>query len=125
VFRGSKASIELRQGASENHRPELYIVPASAALREEVFAAARRRIAKAQTRWPGLDAVGTGGELRLTIPEEFRVGHEAHFGQVARRFFEYVRAPVSMPEWDRPCMMAKYFVSTKGVDAGRSAQSAP
>ena len=125
VFHGSKASVDLRQGPTENHRPELYIVPTSAALREEVFAAVRRRVAKAQTRWPGLDAVETGGELRLTIPEEFRVGHEAHFGQVARRFFGYVRDPASMPEWERPCMMAKYFVSTKGVDAGRSAQFAP
>ncbi len=116
LFRGSRASVDLRQGAAENHRPELYIVPASAALREEVFAAAHRRIAKAQARWPGLDAIETGGELRLTIPEGFRVGHEAHFGQVARRFFEYVRAPGSMPEWERPCMMAKYFVSTKGVE---------
>ena len=49
-----------------------------------MFAAARRRIAQAQARWPGLDAVETGGELRLAIPEEFRVGHEAHFAQVAQ-----------------------------------------
>jgi predicted dehydrogenase len=125
VFRGSKASIDLRQGAPENHRPELYIVPASAALREEVFAAARRCIARAQPRWPGLDAVESDGALRLAIPEEFRVGHEAHFAQVAKRFFDYVRAPGSMTAWERPCMMAKYFVSTAGVDAGRFSQSEP
>ena len=100
-------------------------MPTSAALREEVFAAARRRIAQSQARWPGLDAVETGGELRLAIPEEFRVGHEAHFAQVANRFFDYVRDAGSMPAWERPCMMAKYFVSTKGVDAGRSAQFEP
>jgi predicted dehydrogenase len=122
VFRGSKASVDLRQGVLENHRPELYIVPASAAWREEVFANARRRIAQLQARWPGLDGVESGGELRLAIPEEFRVGHEAHFAQVANRFFEYVRAPGSMPHWEPPCMMAKYFVSTKGVEGGRIAR---
>ncbi len=120
LFRGSRAHIDLRQGAAENHRPELYIVPVSAALSAEVFAAARRRIAQLQPRWPGLDAVETAGELRLTIPEKFRVGHEAHFAQVANRFFDYVRAPGSIPAWERPCMLAKYFVSTKGVDAGRA-----
>lgn len=125
VFRGSKASVDLRQGDAENHWPELYIVPTSASLRKEVFAGARRRIAQAQARWPGLDAVERDSELRLAVPEEFRVGHEAHFAQVANRFFDYVREPGSMPEWERPCMMAKYFVSTKGVDAGRSAQFEP
>jgi hypothetical protein len=118
-FRGSKASVDLRQGAAENHRPELYIVPSSAAWREEVFAAARRRIAQLQSRWRGLDAIESGGELRLAVPEEFRVGHEAHFAQVANRFFKYVHTAGAMPHWERPCMMAKYFVSTKGVDAGR------
>jgi predicted dehydrogenase len=121
-FRGSKAIVELRQGPAENHKPELYIAPASAAWRGDVFAAVRRLIAQLQPRWPGLDAVESGGELRLSIPEEFRVGHEAHFAQVANRFFEYVRAPGSIPHWERPSMMAKYFVSTKGVDAGRMAR---
>jgi predicted dehydrogenase len=121
-FRGNKAIVDLRQGAAENHRPELYIAPSSTAWRAEAFAAARRRIAQLQARWPGLDAIESGGELRLSIPEEFRVGHEEHFAQVANRFFEYVHAPGAMPQWERPCMIAKYFVSTGGVDAGRIAR---
>jgi len=123
VFRGSRAVAEIRQGAAENHRPELYIVPA-AAHRAEVFAAARRRVAQLQSRWPGLGAVETGSELRLEIPDRFRVGHEAHFAQVANRFFEYVREPRSMPAWERPGMIAKYLVSTQGVDAGARAAGA-
>lgn len=120
LFRGTKAAIELRQGEAEKFRPELYIVPAPGAKREDVFGAARARIAKAQQRWPGLDAVENNGEMRLVIPEQFRVGHEAHFAQVATRFFELVRDPRSLPVWERPCMIAKYSVSTRGVDAGRS-----
>ncbi len=124
VFRGSKAVAEIRQGVAENHRPELYIAPAAEAWRAEVYAAARRRIAQLQTRWPGLGAAEANGELRLEIPGRFRVGHEAHFAQVANRFFEYVREPGSMPAWERPCMAAKYLVSTKGVDAGARAAGA-
>lgn len=124
AFRGSKAALDLRQGAPENFRPELYVVPAAEAKKEDVFRAVRRRVAQLQARWPGLDVAEAQGELRLVIPEQFRVGHEAHFAQVAKRFFDYVRDPRSLPRWERPCMTAKYSVSTRGVDVGRSAASA-
>lgn len=54
--------------------------------------------------------------MRLVIPEKYRVGHEAHFGQVATRFIEYMRSPESIPAWERSSMLAKYFVSTMGVE---------
>jgi hypothetical protein len=89
-------------------------------LRTEVFAAAQHRIAALQSRWPDLAAVEAGSELHIVIPERFRVGHEAHFGQVAERFFDYVKSPRSIPAWERPNMLAKYYVSTKGVELGVS-----
>jgi predicted dehydrogenase len=121
MFRGSRACAAIRQGETERHIPELYIAPKSG-LRNEFFAAARHRIAAMQSRWPGLSAVEASDELRIAIPEKFRVGHEAHFGQVAARFFDYVKAPQSMPAWERPNMLAKYYVSTKGVDLGVSGE---
>lgn len=119
LFRGSRARVEIRQGEAEKHIPELYISP-SAGLRAEVFAAAHHRLAALQSRWPGLAAVELDGELRIAIPERFRVGHEAHFGQVAARFFDYVKSPLSIPAWERPYMLAKYYVSTNGVELGVS-----
>jgi Putative oxidoreductase C terminal domain len=70
-------------------------------------------------RWPGLAAIRSGADIRIVVPEKFRVGHEAHFGQVTNRFFEYVTSPKALPAWETPYMLAKYAVSTKGVDAGR------
>ena len=61
-----------------------------------------------------------GREARLLIPAEFRVGHEAHFAQVARRFLGYAGNPQSMPAWERSYMLAKYYVSTKGVELANS-----
>ena len=116
AFRGTRASAEIRQGRPENHIPELYIVPASAELRDEVFAAVRRKVAELQKPWPGLAIVELPGEMRLAVPQEFRVGHEAHFAQVIRRFFEYVAAPESMPAWERANMLAKYYVATRGAE---------
>jgi len=121
AFHGSRAHVEIRQGEAERHTPELYILP-RAGVRDEVFAAARHRIAALQSRWPGLAAIDAGDDLRIVIPEQFRVGHEAHFGQVAARFFDYVKSPQSIPAWERPDMLAKYYVSTKGVELGVSGE---
>ena len=117
-FRGVRAAAEIRQGAAEGHIPQLYLVPTGASF-AELSAAVRRKIAQFQTRWPGLAAVDSGREIRLAIPPEFRVGHEAHFAQVANRFFAYVQAPATLPAWERANMIARYTVTTGGVDLGR------
>jgi hypothetical protein len=57
--------------------------------------------------------------VRIAVTEKFRAGHEAHFGQVANRFFDYVASPKSLPAWETPYMLAKYTVSTKGVERGK------
>ena len=66
-----------------------------------------------------MTAVRSGADIRLVVPEKFRVGHEEHFGQVTNRFFEYVTSPKSLPAWETPYMLAKYAVSTAGVEIGR------
>ena len=114
-FRGTKSRVEIRQGAAERFVPEVYIAGADAA----VAAAVEQRVAALQTRWPGLAAVKSGPDLRIVVPEKFRVGHEAHFGQVTNRFFDYVTSPKSLPAWETPFMLAKYAVSTKGVEKGK------
>ena len=110
-FRGSKARVEIRQGAAERHVPELYVVPGSAAV--------ERRVAALQLRWPGVAVVKSQGEMRIAVPDKYRVGHEAHFAQVTNRFVDYVNAPETMPAWEDAFMMAKYYVSTKGVEVAR------
>ena len=115
AFHGSKSSIEIRQGAPEKSIPEVYVVPQQAD-REGVFAALRKRIEQLQSRWPGLAIQHSATEARIVIPEKFRVGHEEHFAQVARRFFQYVKDPSTLPAWERSYMLAKYYVSTKGVE---------
>lgn len=120
AFRGSLARIELRQGTAQRYVPELYVIPAQAAGKAEVFAALRKKVAELQSRWPGLAVEETGNEARLVIPEKFRVTHEEHFAQVAGRFFEYIRSPRSIPAWERPNMLAKYYVTTRGVELSQS-----
>jgi predicted dehydrogenase len=111
VFRGSLAHVDIRQAAPENYRPELYVVP-NAGSEDAVRAAVCKRVASLQAAWPGVAMAEQAGEMRIVIPDAFRVGHEAHFAQVTRQFFEYLKKPESMPAWERPGMLAKYTVST-------------
>lgn len=111
VFRGTKARVEIRQGKAENYVPELYVAP--------VTAAVRSKVAALESQWPGLSLEETAREAHIVVPRKYRVGHEAHFSQVTNRFFDYVKSPASVPAWERPNMLAKYYVSTKGIELGR------
>lgn len=120
TFRGTKSRIEVRQGKAEGYTPEIYVVPVDQTRSREAFEALRKRIAGLQTRWPGLAFKEQGTEARITIPSQFRVSHEAHFAQVTRQYFEYLKAPKSMKPWEKANMLAKYYITTKGVELGRT-----
>lgn len=115
VARGSRSRVEVRQGPAENYRPEVYLVPNNASDLPGVAAALRKKVAALPTTYLGVGVEERRGELRVTIPDSYRVGHEAHFAQVMNQFLRYLRAPATLPAWERPNMMAKYFVTTQGV----------
>jgi len=115
-FHGSKASIEVRQGADENYRPEVYIVPNTPELRAEIHFALRAKLDQLEATIDGVTITDSGHEFLLNIPDHHRVGHEAHFAEVTRQFFSYLDDPKSLPAWEKPNMLAKYYVSTKGVE---------
>ena len=119
AFRGSQARVEIRQGLEQRYVPELYVVANSAALKAKVFAALRKKVEELQKAYPGLAMHEDGDAARIAIPEKFRVGHEAHFGQVSNRFFDYLKAPRTMPAWEKPNMLVKYFITTGGVELSR------
>jgi predicted dehydrogenase len=112
IYRGSKSSVEVRQGKEENYRPELYVVPGEGSVK----AALANRISELAKQYPGVAIEDQGSQIRVTIPDSYRVGHEAHFAQVTNAFFGYLRNPAAFPAWENPNMLAKYEVSTRGVD---------
>jgi predicted dehydrogenase len=124
-YRGTRARIEVRQTRADRYLPELYIVPAAAAMKPQVLAALHAKIESLKKDYPGLGIEDRGGELRVVIPDALRVGHEAHFAQVTARFLKYLRDPRTLPAWERPNMLAKYFVTTTGTELSRSGPSSP
>jgi hypothetical protein len=73
------------------------------------------------TQFPGVGAEMKGAEIKITIPDALRVGHEAHFAQVTTKFLAYLRDRKQLPAWERPNMIAKYTVTTLGTEMSRSA----
>jgi predicted dehydrogenase len=120
IIRGSKANVLVLQEKEQNYRPELYVEPASDANRAEVGNALKTFIhSVASQQYPGLSVIEDHGRWRIDIPPQYRVGHEAHFGQVTAQFLKYVRSEESLPAWERPNMLAKYYITTKALDLSK------
>lgn len=119
VFRGTRSRVEIRQGREEKYQPELYIVPVRTVDHSLVRLALDRKIQSLGAMFPGLEAIDLGTHFRLGIPSRFRVGHEAHFAEVTKQFLRYVRGQDTMPTWEKPNMLAKYGVTTRGVELSR------
>jgi predicted dehydrogenase len=124
-YRGTRARVEVRQGPADQFRPELYVIPASPESRAAVMTAVRAKLAALQPDYPGVAVEERGGELHVIVPDRFRVGHEAHFAQVTANFLKYVRDPSTLPAWERPNMLAKYYVTTTGTELSRQGPSKP
>ena len=119
--RGSRSRVEVQQGVEEQFRPEVYVVPNRAEDKDAVLSALNRKIGGLQRVYPGLAVQEQPGRLRVVIPDVYRESHEAHFAKVAQRFLDYVRNPKLLPAWEKPNMLTKYYVTTKGIELARRA----
>jgi predicted dehydrogenase len=122
-YKGSRARVEVRQTKADKYVPELYVIPASADAKAAVLTAVQAKIASLQKAFPGVGVEDKGAEIRVTVPQPLRVGHEAHFAEVTANFLKYLKDRKTLPAWERPNMVAKYFVTTKGTELSR--QSPP
>jgi predicted dehydrogenase len=115
IYQGTQATVEVRQTALEDYRPELFVTPRGKEHHASVAAALRARIDRLQGTYPGIGWETAGEALHITIPDGYRVGHEAHFAEVVEQFLKYLESPQSMPAWERPNTLAKYFTTTLGA----------
>src|SRR5690606_10973332 len=119
IMKGSKANLIIRQGKEENYRPVLYIEPESqddTSFESDLNSA----LAKVQANYPGIDVERKGGVGMVVVRVEYHNGHEAHFGQVAEKYLEYLRNN-NLPEWEVPNMITKYYITTRALDMAMGA----
>jgi predicted dehydrogenase len=116
IVRGSRSQIEIRQSKDEKFVPELYVANIQ---KPEVKKAVQNRIEQLQSSYSDLAIEDQGPRLRVVIPQKYRVGHEAHFAEVTKQFLRYLTKKDTMPAWEKPNMLAKYFVTTQGVEMAK------
>ncbi len=105
LLRGSKASLHIRQGPEQGYKPVLYVEPADGG--DAWKNALTTAVSKLADRWPGLFVKDLGGKWEVVIPARFKVGHEAHFGQVTANYLDYLRGK-PVPAWEVPNTLVKY-----------------
>jgi len=107
---GSLARIEIRQGADQRYKPELYIIPSQY---DPEFSGRLDSFVKGiSDRYPGLAVESIQDGYHILVPDALRAGHEAHFAQVTRNFLKYLKKG-NLPEWEVPNMLAKYWITTE------------
>ncbi len=110
-MRGTKANITIRQTAEQNWKPELYIEANNPAAGYED--ALKARFAELEKKYPGIKLEKMSDSAwHVFVPDSYRNGHEAHFGQVTENFLQYF-ADGKLPDWEQPNMITKYYTTTE------------
>ncbi len=113
VARGNRAIITVRQ-ATDTH-PEVFVSATDAADHKRLVQQLRSKCDSVRHILPGLSVRDYGAEAQFLIPNELRLGHEAHFANVMEEFVRYFEVPEAVPHWERPNTLAKYYLTTQAV----------
>ena len=118
IIRGSQANVIIRQGKEQNYRPELYLETAPQVQSTAVEKALKAAFPALQKKYPGIQLASSGDSWQILIPDSYRVGHEAHFGQVTQHYLKCL-VKGKLPDWEVPNMIAKYKTTTDALEMAR------
>ena len=115
VMRGTRCQLVIRQGEAEGYKPRLYIEANDGVSMEEFSLSLESGIENIASRYPGIALKEMDKHTwLLEIPEQYKVGHEAHFGQVTEKYLDYLSSG-TLPPWEIPNMIVKYYTTTEGM----------
>jgi len=114
IMRGSKANLVIRQGKEQQYKLTLYIEPVNTDTNkyEQVLKSTLEKINKT---YPGLALKRSEKGWELIVPESYKIGHEAHFSEVTKKYLQYLREG-NMPDWEVPNMLSKYYTTTQALE---------
>lgn len=107
LMRGTKADLEIRQGAAEQYRATLFVKPhtdTDLVELEKHITTAQQRL---QKKYPGTEFIRTGNQWQVK-PGNFRRTNSA---EVAVSYIKNGK----MPDWEAPNMIAKYFTTIEAL----------
>ena len=118
VVKGSKANVEIRQGAAQGYKPMLYVV--NKGDDDAAFEATLRKALKSVAgKYPGLGVEKSGEkEWKVTIPADIVKTHEQRFSSVMKVYLNYL-IDGEIPAWERSHMISKYYTTTKALEVAK------
>jgi hypothetical protein len=119
IMRGTKSDLIIRQGEDEHYKPTLYIESKGGEDFEKHLnsALSSNGIAK---QIPGMTIEKlSNGIWKAHIPDELKIGHEAHFGQVTQNYLNYLEKG-ELPSWEVPNMITKYFTTIEAYKMAKN-----
>ncbi len=112
IMRGTKSDLVIKQGKEENYKPTLYIENKGTDNFDTVLEDVIQTTIN--SKYPGTTAEKVGDKVwRINIPDQFKIGHEAHFAQVTQNYLKYLEEG-KLPNWEVPNMLAKYYTTIEG-----------
>jgi predicted dehydrogenase len=115
LMRGTKARLVIKQGEAEKYKPTLYIEPVDKSTNPtEAFK-------KIQAKYPGVTVVQTTTGWQVVPGDNYKEGHEEHFGRVTQNMLQYLKNK-NMPAWEVPNMLAKYYLTTSALQLAEKKQ---
>lgn len=121
LYRGTRSTIRVRQSKLENYVAEIDVIPNAGENVSAVTALLQRRLKQLSGAFPNLTLRDNGNAIRVSIPAEDRARTGSMFARLVERFLGYVHDPASIPAWEKPNMLAKYYITTTAVAlAGKS-----
>lgn len=120
IMRGRYANLIIKQGPEEEYKPRLYVEPTEERDLESFEKALEVAIDQLDETYTGLVFERMpDGLYRIGVDSALVKSHEDHFAQVTEKYLSFL-ASGTMPAWEVPNMLAKYYVTTKALEVAET-----
>ncbi|MDR3252095.1 MAG: Gfo/Idh/MocA family oxidoreductase [Tannerella sp.] len=122
VMKGEKANLVIVQGKEQDYKPVLYIKHIGLDAPDSYEKDLQQSLSAITEKYAGVGLKKIESDTwEVVVPKEYHNGHEAHFWQVTANFLKYLKDG-SLPAWEAPNMLAKYYVTTQALEMAKSKQ---
>ena len=120
LMRGILSNVLIKQTKEEKYKPTIYIEATGATDLTAFEASLKKAVEQTiSAKYAGLKVTKMADKLwAVEIPEKYKLGHEAHFGEVTEKFLQYLKDG-KLPEWEVPNMITKYYTTTEAMKMAR------
>ena len=116
IMRGTKCNLVIRQGEEQQFKTVLYVEPTGStnltAFEQTLTKTVETTISG---KYPGVELTKLSDkQYAISIPQKYKIGHEAHFRQVTEKYLKYLKEG-KLPSWEVPNMITKYYITTTAL----------